>query len=252
MSRLSGVYVKKFINISRNRFVYPKMGRHFLPTRFIRYYRRKGIINTIHRVFQKIRELFFRKPDILFFADLPRLKNEEYVLPADFGVEFVRNEAEVSRQDINILCEHIGEKIFRYQMEERFSEGALLWLVKVDGMLVGYIWTIRGTTIQPHFSPVTTNDVHFFDNFIFEEFRGRGINPVFVDYVLWKVRKEGLIRALIETKVTNTPEIRSLAKTHFKPYGLARKLNILGRSVTMWTQRTDLDKYRKTNWVGLM
>jgi len=212
------------------------MGRHFLFTRFIRYYRRKGIINTIRRVFQKIRELLFRKPDILFFADLPRLKNEEYVLPANFGVEFVRSEAEVSRQELNILCEHIGEKIFRYQMEERFSKGALLWLVKVDGMLAGCIWSIARRTIQPHYFPMTDKDVHLFDNFIFEELRGRGINTVLINHVIDELKKKGLLRAFIETNITNKREIRSLAKTDFQKFGLGRKYHTRGYCVVIWSK----------------
>jgi ribosomal protein S18 acetylase RimI-like enzyme len=238
MSRLSGVYVKEFTGISRNRFVYPKMGRQFLFTRFIRYYRRKGIVNTICHAFQKIRELLFRKPDILFFVDLPRLKNEEYIISDNVGVECVRSEAEISKQDLNMLFEHISEKIFAYYMEERFSKGALLWLVKVDGMLAGYIWSIAQRTIKPYYFPMTEKDVHLFDNFIFEELRGRGINQALVNYVLAKLRKKGLARAFIETNVANTPEIRALAKTGFVKFGLGRKYHIHGYCVAIWSKVT--------------
>lgn len=205
------------------------------------------MVSSIQRLFQKLTELTYFKPHMLFSADLARLGNKENIVPGNFKVECHKTEEKIPKQDRSALFSYVGEKIIRFDMKERFGKGSVLWLVKVDDMLVGYIWTISGITIQPHFFPVTDNDVHFFDNFIFEEFRGRGINPVFVDYVLWKVKKQGLIRAFIDTKTTNTPEIRSLAKTHFKPYGLARKLYICGRDITVWTQRPDLDKYRKAS-----
>jgi len=236
MSRLSGVCVTKFTSILKDRFVCPKMSKRFLFIRFIRYYRCKGIISTAHRLLQKIMESFFQKPNIIFFVDLPRLKNEKYILPANFGVECVRSEAEISMQDLNMLFEHIGERIFRHRMEERFGKGALLWLVKVDNVLTGYIWTIVGTTIQLHYLPLTNKDVHLFDNFIFEELRGRGVNPALVNYVLAKLREEDMARAFIETNVANTPEIRSLAKTGFEKYGLARKYHAWGHCFVIWSK----------------
>jgi ribosomal protein S18 acetylase RimI-like enzyme len=187
-------------------------------------------------------ELFFQKPNILFFVDLPGFRNEKNIIPTNFGVECVRSEVEISMQDLKVLFEHIDEKIFRHQMEERFGKGSLLWLVKINGMLTGYIWSIQGRTIQPHYLPLTSKDVHLYDNFIFEEFRGRNINPALVNYVLAKLREKDMARAFIETNVANTAEIRSLAKTGFETYGLARKYHTWGHCFVIWSKlRESLD-----------
>ena len=212
------------------------MSKRFLYIRCIRYYKQNGIISSFRRLLQKIVELFFQKPNILFFVDLAGFKSEKYVIPASFDVECVRSEVEISMQDLKVLFEHIDEKIFRHQMEERFGKGSLLWLVKTNGMLAGYIWSIQGRTIQPHYHPLTSKDVHLFDNFIFKEFRGRNINPALVNYVLAKLREKDMARAFIETNVANTPEIRSLSKTGFEKYGLARKYPVCGHCFVIWSK----------------
>lgn len=204
--------------------------------RFMHYYRSKGAIMTICRPFQKIRESLFRKPDIVFFVDLPRLENEEYSLPANFSVKCLRSEAELTPQHLNTLFDHIGEKICRYHMEERFSQGALFWLVEVDGRLAGYVWSSEGRTIRSHYFPLTNKDAHLFDNLIFEELRGQGINPVLINYVLTELTRNGLVRAFIETNITNTPEIRSLSKTGFQKFGLARKCHVGERNFVIWSK----------------
>jgi GNAT superfamily N-acetyltransferase len=213
-----------------------KMSTHLLFMRFIRYYKRNGIIGTAHRFLQKIGRLFFPKSDVLFFVDLPGLQNEQFVLPDEFSIDCIKSQAEISKQDLDVLFENIGEKIFIHQIEERFDEGALLWLVKVNGILAGHIWSIQAKTIQPHFLPLTDKDVHLFDDFIFEEFRGRGVNPVLIDYMLGQLKKENMTRTFIETNLTNESEIRSLAKTSFKRFGLARKYHAFGRCFVVWSK----------------
>ena len=91
----------------------------------------------------------------------------------------------------------------------------MLWLVKVSGVLAGYIWTIRGATINPDVRTLTHDEVSFFDNMIFENFRGRGINPILINYVLSEMQKQKCVRAFIGTKVTNVSEIKSLEKNGF-------------------------------------
>jgi len=212
------------------------MSRRLRLIRFKHYYRRKGLINTIHRIFQKIKDLPFRKPEILFFVDLAKLENKERTIPNNFRIECLKSEDEIFRDDLIVIFENIGEEIMRYFMEERFSQGALLWVVKVDGTPAGYIWSIERRTIRPHYFPLTADDVHLFDNLIFEKFRGRSINSVLINYVLTELKRDGLVRAFIETNITNTPEIRSLEKTNFKEFGLARKCHVGERNFVIWSK----------------
>jgi len=220
----------------RSRLVYQKMSRRFLLTRFIRYYRRRGVGSTIRRAFEKTGELLSQKPEILLFVDLVTRGRKRCILPDNFTIDCLGSKEEISRQDLNALFEHVGEKIVSYHMKERFRKGACLWLVKVDGSPAGYIWSVNGRTIRPHYFPLADKDVHLFDNFIFEELRGRRINPVLVNFVLGELQSKGLVRAFIETNVTNAREIRSLAKTDFQKFGLGRKYHIGERSLVIWSK----------------
>ncbi|MHC4749394.1 MAG: GNAT family N-acetyltransferase [Planctomycetota bacterium] len=213
------------------------MNRSFLLNRFVRYYRLNGATGTIWKALDKIKELLFRKPEILFFVDLVTRDGNGYVLPDNFTIQCLRSADEIPSQDLDTLFERLGEKIIRYDITERFGKGALLWLVKVDGTLAGYIWSINGGTVRPHYFSLTDKDVHLFDNYVLKEFRGQGINPKLINYVLDELQREGLIRVYIETNIANTSEIRSLAKTDFKEFGVARKSYAGARSFVIWSKK---------------
>jgi len=211
------------------------MSKSLRLIRLKHYYRQEGLFSTIYRIFQKIKEFFFQKPEILFFVDLAKLENEECAISHNFRIEYLKSEDEILREDLIVIFENIDEEIMRYFMEERFSQGALLWLVKVNGTPVGYVWSIERKTIRPHYFPLTANDVHLFDNLIFEKYRGQSINSVLIKYVLNELKRNGMVRAFIETKITNTSEIRSLAKTGFKKFALARIYQTKKNSIVFWS-----------------
>jgi ribosomal protein S18 acetylase RimI-like enzyme len=213
-----------------------EMNKRFVLTRLIRYYRRNGVTSTTWKVLKKIRKSLFTKPEILYFVDLVTRQRKGNTIPDNFTIQCFRGEEEISSEDLNTLFEHLGEKIVRCDVKDRFGKGALLWLVKVDSTLAGYIWSISGRTIQPHYFPLTDKDVSLFDNYIFEECRGRSINPQLINYVLDELQRDGLIRVFIETNKTNSSEIHSLAKTDFKIFGVARKYHAGKRRFMIWSE----------------
>ncbi len=192
------------------------------------YFKYEGPLYAFQRSVQKFISMIFGdliyygRKNILFYADLKSRGIKEIVLPKGVSIECCECKEDVSQQDWEIFCRHFRENYLQSTMKERFGKGALLWLLKVKGTLAGYIWTIRGTTINPYVRLLMPDEVNFFDNMVFENFRGRGINPVLVNYVLSEMQKQNCIRAFIETRTTNIAEIRSLAKTDFRKYGLAR------------------------------
>lgn len=212
------------------------MSKSLWLIRLKHYYSKEGLIRTIYRVFQKTKEFFFKKPDVLFFVDLETLEDEECAIPHNFKVECLKSEDEILRGDLTVMYENIDKDIIKYFMEERFSQGALLWLIKVDGTPVGYVWSIERSTIRPHYFPSTVNDVHFFDNLIFEKYRGRSINSALIKYVLNELKRNGIVRAFIETNITNNSEISSLSKTAFQKFGLARKIHIGRYNFVIWSE----------------
>ena len=118
----------------------------------------------------------------------------------------------------------------RRRLSERFARGASLWLFEIDNDLAAYGWTLRGDTIEPHFFPLGSNDVHLFDFFVFPEYRGRRLNPALVNDILSELAIESRYqgRAFIDAADWNTPQLHSLKRMSFHQLGCARKYELGG------------------------
>ena len=125
---------------------------------------------------------------------------------------------------------------------ERFSRGACLWLLKMDGRVAAYGWTIREQTIDPHYFPLGPGDVHLFDFFVFPEYRGRRLNPALVSHILAQLATENVSRALIEAAEWNTPQLASLQRTPFRRVGCARKCRFFGKTIVIWSAEANAPK----------
>ena len=145
------------------------------------------------------------------------------------------SQSDLSPQELGLLENSWNPGIMRRLMAERFQRGASLWLVKWEKQLAGYGWTLTGTTIEPHFFPIGTHDVHLFDFRIFPEYRGKRINPSLVGYILGKLAAEGNFRAFIEAEEWNQAQLSSLSRTPFHPLGLALRFRILGKTLVLWS-----------------
>lgn len=157
-------------------------------------------------------------------------------MPQNFAVECRKNFGEILKDEIETLIHYGGERIIRYELKNRFGKGAYLWLMKVDRKAVGMVWTIRQKTLKPYYWPLTPNDVHLFDNEVFRDYRGQGINPFLINYVVFELKQKGFVRAFIETNEINKPEIRSLSKTFFAELGRAKRLHLPGQNITIWSK----------------
>jgi len=210
------------------------MIKRFYLFRLARYFKSNGLVKTVCHCFEKAGQSIFGRRFIIFFVELTKLNDEGIRMPQNFAVECRKNVGEITKDELETLIHYGGERIIRYKLKNRFGKGAYLWLMKVGGRAVGMVWTTRQKTLQPYYYPMSPNDVHVFDNEVFLDYRGRGINPFLINYVVFALKKEGLVRAYIETRVKNIPEIRSLAKTHFSNYASAIKLHIFGHNITFW------------------
>ncbi len=212
------------------------MAKHFLFYRIVRYYKANGLTKTLRRSFEMLWQKTFRKRFVIFFVELTKLNGVEIRMPQNFAVECRKNAGEITKDEFESLTHYGGERIIRYELKNRFGKGAYLWLMKVDGKDVGMVWTIRQKTLKPYYWPMTPNDVHLFDNEVFRDYRGQGINPFLINYVVFELKKKGVIRAFIETSEINKPEIRSLSKTSFTELGRAGRLHLPGWNITIWSK----------------
>jgi ribosomal protein S18 acetylase RimI-like enzyme len=134
-----------------------------------------------------------------------------------------------------------NSKLARRNIDQRFDAAAVLWLIKSEGELAGYGWTLQGGTMEPYYFPLGTQDVHLFDFHVFPRYRGRGMNPLLVRHILRRLAAEGLGRAFIEAAEWNRAQLSSLGKTPFRRFGSARKWTALRRTVVFWANGDTVD-----------
>lgn len=205
--------------------------------RLTEYHRRHGFRATIQRAGLAARRALFSGRSVLFYCDMSRLTAPPAELPSFLKIERKRSEAELSPEDLTEMTSSWNPKLARRNIKERFGKGASLWLIRSSGSLAGYGWTIRGSTIEPHYFPLGPDDAHLFDFHVLSQYRGRGINPLLVTRILCILAAESVRRTFIEAAKWNEPQLSSLTRTPFCRLGLARKLTILGRTIVFWSEK---------------
>jgi GNAT superfamily N-acetyltransferase len=200
------------------------------------YQARHGLTATLQRVRLAARRALFSNRSVLFYCDLATQTGTPPNLPIFLNVEPKTSAAELSSDDLQTMTTVWNPKLVHRNIRERFNLGASLWLIKSGGRLAGYGWTLRGTTVEPHYFRVAKNDAHLFDFQVFAEYRGQGMNPLLVNYILQSLAKSGVVRAFIEAAEWNHAQLSSLTKTPFRRLGSASKLTIFGRTIVCWAE----------------
>ncbi|MDE3180921.1 MAG: GNAT family N-acetyltransferase [Acidobacteriota bacterium] len=208
--------------------------------RFAEYYRRHGLLATLRRLGLAAKRAFFSSRSVLFYCDLSTLRAGPAKFPNFLKVERKRSEVEISPEDLTAITSFWNPKLARRNLKERFAKGASLWLIKFNGDLAGFGWTLQGRTVEPHFFPLGPDDVHLFDFFVRPEHRGKGINPRLVTSILDLLSVESAGRAFIEAAEWNAPQLVSLPKTSFRPLGSAKKITVLGHAIVFWDEKRDV------------
>jgi ribosomal protein S18 acetylase RimI-like enzyme len=178
---------------------------------------------------------------VIFYYDFPppckRVISDP--IPAEFTVDRKNAQDEMNQADLGRILNFWNPEIARRSMSERFEAGASLWLIRHEGQLAGYGWTLTGGTMRGYFVPLGTEDVHLFDFLVFPEFRGRRVNPTLVRCILEALGHEAKSRAYIEVAEWNEPELKSLRRTSFQLLGMARKANFSSRTIVEWRAEQD-------------
>ena len=175
--------------------------------------------------------------EILLYCDLASQVLPPAGLPTSLTVERKKSAAELTPQSLADIISIWNPKLAQGNMKERFGKGASLWLIKSAEKLVGYVWTMQGGTISPHYLPLAPNDVHFFDLYVSPEYRGRGMNWFLISHILHRLAAEGGSRAFSEVAEWNQASLSSFAMTPFRPLGCGRKMTLFGRTVVYWDEK---------------
>jgi ribosomal protein S18 acetylase RimI-like enzyme len=210
------------------------MNLAYSMARVVAYWKRHGVSATAHRAVQALSRSMFSRRMLLFYVDIGSELSGSSDLPASVCVERKNTEAEIDPLDLRVFLSFWNPKIAAREMRGRFVQGASLWMIKRDGKLAGYGWTLRGRTVEPHFLSLAPDDVHLFDYYVAPSFRGRGLNPHLVNHILASLAAEGRGRAFIEVAEWNEPQLASLRKTPFRLLGCAWKCTIGNRTIVGW------------------
>jgi hypothetical protein len=207
--------------------------------RLLHYAKRHGIRMTAGRFWLSAKRTVSGNRLVLFYCDLADLPSaaDEWV---DWSVESLSSGNQMATADC-VRVASVGYAVRKLQ-EERFARGARLWLLKIDGSVAAYGWTLTGGTIEPHFFPLGPRDVHLFDFFVFPEFRGRRYNCSLVTHILTSLASGKPGRVFIEAAEWNTPQLRSLDRMPFQRFGCARKFQFLGRTIVVWGQGSPIEE----------
>jgi ribosomal protein S18 acetylase RimI-like enzyme len=207
-----------------------------LIVRLREYRRRHGFSGTIRRIGLAMKRELFANRMVVFYCDLAPQTLPTSTISGPLKVNRLNSEAELSQQDLEPMTSIWNPRLALRNIRERFAKGASLWLIKSGNQLAGYGWTLRGRTIEPYYFPLRPEDAHLFDFHVFSQYRGQGVNPLLVEYILRSLGIERGGRAFIEAAEWNEAQLSSLRKTPFRRLGVARSLSVFGHKFTSWTQ----------------
>jgi ribosomal protein S18 acetylase RimI-like enzyme len=199
------------------------------------YYGRHGFGATIRRACLAVKRGLFSGRMVVFACDLAKQPSQPVAIPNSLKIERLTKESELDPRDLEEMTSFWVPEQARRNMGERFAKGASLWTIKSGNNLAGYGWTLQGSTIEPYYLPFGQSDVHLFDFHVFPQYRGQGINPLLVSYILSSLATPGEGRAFIEAAEWNHAQLSSLGKTPFHRVGSARVYSIFGHRFTRWT-----------------
>jgi GNAT superfamily N-acetyltransferase len=134
-------------------------------------------------------------------------------LPAGMVIERI-DSWEAAAPWMNMIRPRRTEKhleIFRREL----ADHGVMWLAVVDGKFGGHLWSRKGKYVPKWFVPLNEEDLQFFAAVIFDEFRGRGIAPALMRYIM-KQEMNGRGTAYVDCAQWNTPAARFCEKAGFK------------------------------------
>jgi GNAT superfamily N-acetyltransferase len=200
------------------------------------YYKRHGIAATVTRFALAGRRALFSNRMVLFYCDLSTLTSSAVALPNRLKVERHTSQSDITADDLQQITSFWNPDLARRNISERFRLGASLWVIRFEGRLAGYGWSLQGRTVEPHYFLLGQDDIHLFDFQVFPQYRGQGINPLLVGHILQNLALNGRGRVFIEAAEWNRPQLASLRRTPFRRLGLASKISLLRRTIVSWDE----------------
>jgi hypothetical protein len=180
------------------------------------------------------RRKFFAYRMVVFYCDLGKLTSPTMKIPNSLKVERLMRQAELSPQDLEEMTSFWNPKLAQRNVNERFTKGASLWLLKSEGSVAGYGWTLQGHTIESYYFPLGPKDIQLFDFYVFPKFRGKAMHWLLTAHILQTLAAEGGARAFADTGEWNHAQLASFKLTPFRRLGLVRTFGFFGETFISW------------------
>ena len=96
--------------------------------------------------------------------------------------------------------------------------------------------------LEPHYFPLSQQDVHLFDFQVFPQYRGRGMNPLLVSQILRNLAEDGPGRVYRSLQEWNQAQLSSLGRTPFRRFGRASKWTIFRKTMVFWSRHETIQE----------
>ena len=133
-------------------------------------------------------------------------------LPAGMTVERIDSWEGAGRWMNTIRARRTEKHLEIFHRE--LADHGVMWLAIVDGRLGGYLWSRKGKFVPKWFVPLNEEDLQFFAAVTFDEFRGRGIAPALMRYIMQQ-EMSGRGMAYVDCAQWNTSAARFFEKAGF-------------------------------------
>jgi hypothetical protein len=148
---------------------------------------------------QEVTNQLFHNRLVIYWLDLNRGEFGEYAVPENCRVERFDKNTGMPERLFKRIAEHYPEELQREYVQKRFDKGAYLWCLKNDTEDIGYLWSIEGRSMKPHYYfPLMARDLHLDDGFIFPAYRGQGMFSILNYHIFRHYRNEGFHRVYEE------------------------------------------------------
>lgn len=204
--------------------------------RMRRAYERHGILKSLGLAFRKIWQAVFGVDEIVYYLENRMVDSQLFNFPDQFRVDRYERSRDIPSDVRESMYEHRGGMALVEPVFNRlFHYGAHLWVAMLDNSMVGSIWTIRGGIRRKLEIPIPQEDVFLIASEIYPEFRGKRLNVFMMNWIIRDLVRRGERRFYIASEAGNTAQISSLSRSMFKPFCRVRRLELLGRRVTIWS-----------------
>jgi GNAT superfamily N-acetyltransferase len=203
--------------------------------RITEYYARHGFGATVRRAQLSLKRALVANRMVVFYCDLSQTLPTA-VTSSSLQIDRVESKPELRPQDLEVLINLWNPKLAERNLKERFAKGASLWLIRHEGQLAGYCWTIRGRAIAPYYFPMGQGDVPLFDFYVIRKFRGGAILRALIIHILHTLKAEGATRAFGDAAEWNEPSLCFYKMIPFRRLGVARSVTIFSHKFTTWDE----------------